>query len=296
MDPDFDVSKLTPDAPTKDYNMLMNKTFRSDMVRRNTVWNAVSKYTLGLDDSHDPAGIFININGLNNAIHNTGGKIVTDPGKVSNFSELYRAFETADKIKNQNQWELLKGMVDKDIRDLLNQELTENKMINLKALFLESIIIEVLVGKRFIIDTPSNYYPALFSKNVKPGEEPWRITWFVASKTGELVPARHIQISNQEAGEIMHDNIPTSIVGKLSKYIPLVTGIKPDPFNLTKEARKDRSIHPENPGDWPEERSAKVQSLLRKLIPKKIAVKGGTEVSIDKGESDVAFDPKIEKS
>lgn len=122
IDPDFDKDALQPAADAKTLKDLMAKTFRSDMKRRNDVWNAVAGYTYGLENASSPAQIFVNINGLNNAVHNTGGKIMYDPQKVSNYSELRRAFDAADAIKNQNQWELLKSRVDKDIRDLLNQE------------------------------------------------------------------------------------------------------------------------------------------------------------------------------
>lgn len=125
VDPDFDASMLKPDASAHDLKVMMAKTFRSDMQRRNTVWNAVADYTDGLEHATSPAQIFVNINGLNNAVHNTGGKILLDPMKISNFSELRKAFETADKVKSSAQWELLKGLVDKDIRDLLNQDTME---------------------------------------------------------------------------------------------------------------------------------------------------------------------------
>ena len=121
VDHEFDKTKLSPDMLTRDLKDLMNHTFRSDMTRRNTVWNAVADYTHALDYATTPSSIMVNLNGLNNAVHNTGGKIIDDPGKVPNYRELRNAFDTADRIKNQNQWELIKTMVDKDIRDLMNQ-------------------------------------------------------------------------------------------------------------------------------------------------------------------------------
>ncbi len=129
IDHEFDRRKLKPEASTRDLQDLMYHTFRSDMKRRNVVWNAVADYTHGLDTATSPSEIFVNVNGLNNAVHNTGGKIIDDPGKVPNYRELRNAFNTADKVKNQNQWELIKGMVDKDIRDLLNQDLLEEPII-----------------------------------------------------------------------------------------------------------------------------------------------------------------------
>lgn len=122
IDPDFNKDLLQPDASAKVLRDLMLKTFRSDMKRRNDVWNAVAGYTYGLENASSPAQIFVNINGLNNSVHNTSGKIMFDPAKVSNYAELRRAFDMADAVKSQSQWELLKGSVDKDIRDLLDQE------------------------------------------------------------------------------------------------------------------------------------------------------------------------------
>ena len=123
IDPMFDKGKLKTDAPTADLKDLMAHTFRSDMTRRNVVWNAVAGYADGLDSATSPRDIFVNINGLNNAIHNTGGRIIDDPMKVPNYRELRDAFNTVDKIKNENQWSLIKGMVDKDIRELMNQDI-----------------------------------------------------------------------------------------------------------------------------------------------------------------------------
>jgi hypothetical protein len=100
---------------------LMNKTYRSDMRRRNTVWNSVAAYTTALEDTVKTAVIFVSINGLNNAIHNTGGKILTDAYKVPNARALAEAFSAVASIKSSSQWELLKRMVDPDIRGLLNQ-------------------------------------------------------------------------------------------------------------------------------------------------------------------------------
>lgn len=122
IDPDFDKSRLSPEASAKDLKDLMAKTFRSDMKRRNDVWNAVAGYVYGLEHATSPNDIFVNINGLNNSVHNTQGKILFDWTKVPNANELMQAFSVADGIKNGAQWELMKGKVDKDVRDLLNQD------------------------------------------------------------------------------------------------------------------------------------------------------------------------------
>ena len=122
VDSDFDGSKLNTDLSTDEMDMLMNKTYRSDMTRRNTVWNDVTEYLNKLDNANSPKDIYVYINWFNNSVHNTDGKIITDSGKVFNYAELERAFVTVDSIKSSNHWEFIKSKVDKDIRELYNQD------------------------------------------------------------------------------------------------------------------------------------------------------------------------------
>jgi len=108
---------------------LMSKTLRSDMKRRNERWDLVADFVTKLESANSTGDMFLYINQLNNAVHNTQTQVMD---KFSNFyTELKPAFDAVDKIKSGNQWELMKGLVsNKDIRGLLNQDVMENKNKN----------------------------------------------------------------------------------------------------------------------------------------------------------------------
>lgn len=103
---------------------LMAKTLRSDMTRRNERWDLVADFVTKLESASSANDMFLYINQLNNAVHNTQTQVMD---KFPNFySELKPAFDAVDKIKSGNQWELMKGLVtNKDIRGLLNQDVME---------------------------------------------------------------------------------------------------------------------------------------------------------------------------
>lgn len=113
---------------SSDLQKLMAKTFRSDMTRRNERWDMVADFVTKLDSANSVSDMFLYINQLNNAVHNTETQVMD---KFPNFyTELKPAFDAVDKIKSGNQWELMKGLVtNKDIRGLLNQDVMENKKI-----------------------------------------------------------------------------------------------------------------------------------------------------------------------
>lgn len=120
IDPDFpaDVSSKLFDMSAGELQTLMAKTFRSDMQRRNDRWIMVADFVNKLEKASTPKDMFLYINQLNNAVHNTRTKVMD---KFPNFySELVKAFDTVDKATNPQLQ--LKGLVDKDIRDLWNQE------------------------------------------------------------------------------------------------------------------------------------------------------------------------------
>lgn len=123
IDPTFpkNIINSLKNMSSGDLQKLMAKTFRTDLHRRNDVWNMVADFVNKLENSNSINDIFLYINQLNNSVHNTGTKIMN---KFSNFdTELKPAFDMVDRIKSENHWELLKKLVtDKDIRDLLNQE------------------------------------------------------------------------------------------------------------------------------------------------------------------------------
>ena len=128
VDPDIlskNVSELDS-MSSSELQKLMAKTFRSDMTRRNERWDMVADFVTKLESASSTNDMFLYINQLNNAVHNTQTQVMD---KFPNFySELKPAFDAVDKIKSGNQWELMKGLVtNKDIRGLLNQDVMESK-------------------------------------------------------------------------------------------------------------------------------------------------------------------------
>jgi hypothetical protein len=127
VDGDFpkDIINSLGTLSSSELKKLMAKTFRSDMKRRNDVWDMVAGFVYNLENATTSEKMFLYINQLNNAVHNTGTQVMT---KFPNFySELKPAFDAVDRIKSGNQWELMKGLVkNKDIRSLLNQDNVDN--------------------------------------------------------------------------------------------------------------------------------------------------------------------------
>lgn len=119
VDADFprEVAPNLMNLSSKELKDLMVKTFRSDMRRRNDNWNMVADFVYNLENSKSVKDTFLYINQLNNAVHNTQTKVMD---KFPNFySELLKAFTLVDRTKNIH---MLKDLVDKDVRDLWNQE------------------------------------------------------------------------------------------------------------------------------------------------------------------------------
>ena len=127
VDIDFPKGQPTESTSSKDLLLLMKKTFRSDMKRRNTRWESVAEYVVNLESSNLPKDIFIWVDRLFNATHNTETKVLD---KVTNYySELSKAFDTAHNHDPQ-YWQ---QYVDKDLRQLTSQSnITENKYKKLK--------------------------------------------------------------------------------------------------------------------------------------------------------------------
>lgn len=120
VDPDFpkDAAAKLDSMSSSQLQSLMAKTFRSDMQRRNDRWELVADFVTKLESASTPKDIFVYVNQLNNAVHNTQTKVMD---KMPNYhSELMKAFDVVDKAKSPQLQ--LKGLVDKDIRDLWNQE------------------------------------------------------------------------------------------------------------------------------------------------------------------------------
>ena len=118
VDSDFKRTLISPTMSCDNIHALMQKTFRSDMKRRNDVWNHVTEYLLKLSNAITFKDIIWSINALNMAIHNTGAAIITDTNKIINATQLISAFDTIHKIKHGGQWNLISKYLDKDVREL----------------------------------------------------------------------------------------------------------------------------------------------------------------------------------
>jgi hypothetical protein len=117
VDQDFPVDTQWDQVAPEALVGLMKKTFRSDMTRRNDLWELVGSFVVNLSKAQAPKDMFLWINQLNNAVHNTQGKVLD---KLPNYyTDLNKAFDAVDKAGNI---EALRQFVDKDIRDLKNQE------------------------------------------------------------------------------------------------------------------------------------------------------------------------------
>lgn len=117
VDADFPKEQNIDGLPADQLLALMKKTLRSDMQRRNDKWEMVGEFVVNLSKASSPKDIFLWVNQLNNAVHNTQTRVMD---KFPNFhTELNRAFDMVDKAKNV---EALRQHVDKDIRDLKDQE------------------------------------------------------------------------------------------------------------------------------------------------------------------------------
>jgi len=122
IDIDFPKGQPTGNTSSKDLLLLMKKTFRSDMKRRNTRWEGVAESVANLENSNSPKDIFLWVNQLFNAVHNTETKVMD---KFPNYySELLKAFDIV-RDHNPQHW---KQFVSSDIRQIENQDtITERK-------------------------------------------------------------------------------------------------------------------------------------------------------------------------
>lgn len=91
---------------------MIKKTYRSDMVRRNDVWNLIGEYLVELDNATDLNKIGFFIDRLNNCIHNTKELILS---KFTNGYQLIRTFDEIHRAPSLNSY---KQYVDRDLREL----------------------------------------------------------------------------------------------------------------------------------------------------------------------------------
>lgn len=121
VDPDFpkDALPQLQGMSVSQLQALMAKTFRSDMQRRNDVWDLAAGFVSKLENAGGTKDKFLYINQLNNVVHNTGSQIMD---KFPNFySELKPAFDRVHRATNPRLE--FKPFVDKDIRNLLTQDI-----------------------------------------------------------------------------------------------------------------------------------------------------------------------------
>jgi len=106
VDKDFPKNEDLNSASLERLNELMNKTFRSDMHRRNNVWNFLTKHIAKLEEIYknqaETTKIIFEIDRVNNTTHNTVELIFS---KFNNYRELQKAFDTCHKVKHYKELE-----------------------------------------------------------------------------------------------------------------------------------------------------------------------------------------------
>jgi hypothetical protein len=90
---------------------LMRGTYRSDMRRRNDVWNTVTEHLKNLSGATTKKDKIFYMDRLNNSIHNTQELLFS---KFSNYRQLQEAF---DSIHNARDTRAYSQRVDKDLRE-----------------------------------------------------------------------------------------------------------------------------------------------------------------------------------
>lgn len=107
---------------------LMRKTYRSDMRRRNVVWEYLTKHLAELEKSKKIKDIIFNIDRINNAVHNT------DELTLSKFKDGYKLEETFNEI-HQMTPEELETKVSDDIRKIKKEEPKDKENASRERLF-----------------------------------------------------------------------------------------------------------------------------------------------------------------
>jgi len=81
---------------------------------------------------------------------------------------------------------------------------------------IKKILMEALFGKPIMLNVNNQQYIGLVSKNMRPGELPYRISWFEGSSRENLTPMQpHIQLSEKEAKSIVDSGeLPESVKEK----------------------------------------------------------------------------------
>lgn len=97
--PAFDIATVRA-APFQQRPMMLRKmmaqTYRSDMTRRNDVWDMIAEYLQGLSHAENAKQITWYIDRINNSVHNTGTAVLD---KFKGGMDLLRAFDTVHRAK-----------------------------------------------------------------------------------------------------------------------------------------------------------------------------------------------------
>jgi hypothetical protein len=113
IDPEVTMERLQSGKDSsKELYEMMKGTYRSDMVRRNDVWNLIGEYLVELDNATEINKIGFFIDRLNNCIHNTKELI------LSKFSNGYQLIQVFNNIHNAPSLNSYKQFVDKDLREM----------------------------------------------------------------------------------------------------------------------------------------------------------------------------------
>lgn len=102
--PAFDVRQIRAASPQQRpalIKSMMAQTFRSDMQRRNEVWNQIADHLYNLANTGLINKICFYIDRINNSVHNTK-TLVLD--KLPNGMELLQAFDNAHKARNPREF------------------------------------------------------------------------------------------------------------------------------------------------------------------------------------------------
>ena len=78
---------------------------------------------------------------------------------------------------------------------------------------IRQLLQEALRGKPIILDVGGKNYIGLVSDNTRPGELPYRITWFEGTSRSNLTPIQpHLELSQEEADTIVQTGkMPESV-------------------------------------------------------------------------------------
>ena len=120
IDPGAYTPDILPTAGAPDLDTYMKATYRSDMRRRNKVWESLTTNLSHLYRATDIKQTIFYIDRLNNDIHNTGELVIT---KLHNGEALLDALETAHSAEPRQ----LRALADRDLRKLDEQRLQRQR-------------------------------------------------------------------------------------------------------------------------------------------------------------------------